>query len=136
MYSAIESAKKGHQIFCPTEWPTILRGARRKRPYALVELQHGDFFDLKDLKEKTIIGRMSKDAEGEPLSWMKIKRLKFEKNADHIKVKESYAQPTYRILPIVEPSTRRSKQVLVGHTNLRGSTAAASLSVRTKRTIC
>jgi len=106
MHSAIGKAKKGHPVYSPTEWPTILRGARRQRPYSVVELGHGNFFDLKDLKEKTIEGGMKKDSEGNTVSWMKVKRLKFLKHEKHILVKTGYDEEDFRILPLEEPTSR------------------------------
>jgi len=86
-------------------------GARRKHPYSIIELCHDDFFDLKDLKEKTISGDMSKDSEQKSVSWMEIKRLKFQKHERHILVKTGYSEESFRILPLEgPPSRRRAKQ--------------------------
>lgn len=47
MHSVIEREKKGRTIYSPTEWGTVVRGARRKHPYKVNELNHSDFYDTK-----------------------------------------------------------------------------------------
>lgn len=52
MHSAIEFAKKKTEIFIPQQWSTVVRMARRTKPYMVVPLKHSDVYDLKDLTRK------------------------------------------------------------------------------------
>lgn len=85
MHSTIEKAKKNLKIFSPAEYETIIKAARKKQPYEVIRLNFTDFYDLKLLKEKTIIGQMA------AVSWLKIKHIFFEKkNPNTIFLKTSH----------------------------------------------
>ena len=47
MYSAVEHAKKNTPIYAPYQLGTVLRRARRRNPYTVTPVRHGDIKDYK-----------------------------------------------------------------------------------------
>lgn len=95
MHSAIENAKKNESAFIMNDWINIFKRARSCRkiyrqkkinkaepnvPYQVKELKYGDFKDLQSLASELIKNR-NRDENGDVVSWLKIKCLKFEKNS-------------------------------------------------------
>ena len=79
MHSTIEFAKKNTEIYTPNQWTTVVRMARRKNPYNVVPIQHGDVYDFKEL-QKTTLKYSKVDSCGEKVNWLKIKWIRFSKN--------------------------------------------------------
>lgn len=50
-----------------------------KLQYQTKEFKYNDFYDLKKLAEETITNK-SKDCKGQPVKWLKIKRMKYLKS--------------------------------------------------------
>lgn len=82
VHSAIEKAKKKLQIFIPEMWYPVIQGARSSsNPYTLDVLEHGDFYDLKQVAFSTL--RNTKvDTEGKQVSWLKIVWIRYVKSED------------------------------------------------------
>ena len=62
-------------MYHPNNWIPVLR---RKQPYKVAQLSYDDFFDLHHLSEVQF-SNVKKDTEGNPVNWLKIKMLHFEK---------------------------------------------------------
>jgi hypothetical protein len=45
--SAVERAKKSMSVFLPSHWDTVIRMARRKKPYTVIPLKCSDFLNFK-----------------------------------------------------------------------------------------
>lgn len=85
MHSAIESSKKHVQIYIMQDWLNVFQLARSKRNrnkqkdyYVTKELRFSDFKDLKHLA-KQMINNTTLDTMNCKVKWLKIKRLRFEK---------------------------------------------------------
>lgn len=103
MHSAIESARKNVAIFTMNDLLNVFRLARSKRlrnkksqPYQCKELRFTDFLDLKSLASSFLKNRL-KDEDGNKVSWMKIKVMRYEKeNPGHILFKYNYSQIEFK----------------------------------------
>ena len=82
VHSAIEKAKKKLQIFIPEMWYPVIQGARSSlNPYTLDVLEHGDFFDLKQVASSTL--RNTKiDTEGKQVNWLKLVWIRYVKSEE------------------------------------------------------
>lgn len=73
-----KSLKRG-PIFIPQQYATIIRMAKKKgRPYAVHELSHTDFLDLKQLNGM-IGGNYSKNMQGKTVKMTDMKIMRYEK---------------------------------------------------------
>ena len=88
MHSAIEHASKNLVITHPDQWETVLAMARRKKPYKVHKLSHGDFVDLKAVS-KALLSAQQKDCSGRPVHWLKIRHFRYEKSSSNIKFRYS-----------------------------------------------
>lgn len=91
MHSVIERATKKKSVYSPIEWNTILRNARRSKPYHVIEMFHTDFIDTKALF-KSLNSPMRKDTEGNPANFLKIKKILFDSREHKIFFKTSYRE--------------------------------------------
>lgn len=74
IHSSIESEKKGGDVYSRMQWIHIIKNARRKNPYSVINLSSKDFLSVKELCE--IITNRKFDTQGRVVNWMKIKTLK------------------------------------------------------------
>ncbi|KAL4703070.1 hypothetical protein ACJJTC_008656 [Scirpophaga incertulas] len=93
MHSSIETAKKNAAIYSMMDWISIFKRARRKKnviidgkkvirqPYRVKEFKYDEFFDLKHLAQ-AIIQNRTKDQNGKPVQWFKIKRIRYIKGEE------------------------------------------------------
>jgi hypothetical protein len=79
IHAAIETAKKRTEVFVPSQWDTVIRLARKKRPYTVVPLKYFDFLNLKPLGN-SLLSANAVDAKGQRVQWMKIRWLRFRKS--------------------------------------------------------
>lgn len=82
IHAAIETAKKCTEVFVPSQWDTVIRLARKKRPYTVVPLKYFDFLNLKPLAN-FLLSANAVDAKGQRVHWMKIRWLQFRKSDPH-----------------------------------------------------
>ena len=75
MYSAVEHAKKN----APYQWDTVLRQARRRNPYTVVPIRHGDMKDYKKVKQEGQ-KNVKVTTEGKKVQWNKIKWMRYVKS--------------------------------------------------------
>lgn len=68
--------KKRTQIFVPSQRDTVVTMARRRDPYTFIPLKHTEFLDYKYMKV-TELKSQSKSANGQKISWTKIRHLRF-----------------------------------------------------------
>lgn len=106
MHSSIEYAKKNVPVYTMHDWLNICRLARSQRnnkncsAYAVHELLHTDFVDLKSLAAISIKNR-NIDTQGNRVSWLKIKVMRFEKNKPGIvQFKYNFSDDVYRSIQV------------------------------------
>lgn len=106
MHSAIESAKRNVPVYTIHDWLNICRLARSNRrnksssSYYVEELKYADFMDLRSLGE-TIMKNRSVDENGQKVSWLKIKVMRYEKsNPSVIKFKYNYSDKEFKIIRV------------------------------------
>ena len=108
MHSCIEQAKKKTTVFHPDQWSTVASLAIRKRPYKVVQMRYNEFYDLKKLAGH-LLHNVKKDIDGETVHWMKIKNLKFEKDALHL-IKYMYGfDEEFQVLRVSASRRRKVK---------------------------
>lgn len=79
MHSAVEHAKKNTPIYTPYQWDTVLRQARRRNPYTVVPVRHGDMKDYKKVKQDRQ-KNVKLTTEGKKVIWNKIKWMRYMKS--------------------------------------------------------
>lgn len=74
----IERAARNIPIFTPEQWYSIVRTAKKKRPfYAVHEISQEDVFDLKNLQSKIAIN-FDKDEDNNRVLVSKFKIIEFD----------------------------------------------------------
>ena len=112
MHSCIERAKKHVDVFHPQDWVPVIRMARHTKPYKVVEMGHSDFIDLKHM-ENTLFKNTKIDSSGQPVNWLKIKHLRFEKqNANIVKFRNIFSEEFREIKVSSAPGRRRNTKSL------------------------
>ena len=76
MHSVIELAKKKTPIYMPTEYDTVMHMARRKNPYSVVPLTHGDITYFKQIRNQ--VKNMRTTVDGKKFNWRNIRWMRFE----------------------------------------------------------
>lgn len=75
-FGVIEKHKKGYNdIYVPNDWVKIIKGARKRNPFVVIEMQKADFISTEPL-EKNITNR-KKTNDGHPVNWLKMQWLKY-----------------------------------------------------------
>lgn len=109
MHSAIETAKKGLNVYCPSEWVTIVSNARRKDPYSVDTMGFQDFWDLKALF-KDLGHSLMKNEDGQAVHWMKVKTVRVEKsNPNKIYYRESWGCD-YQVIDLLKIGNRKERR--------------------------
>lgn len=72
MHSVIERASKHVPIFTPDQWYTLVRTAKKSKPYNVIEMDTGDFVDLKFLTQETTLN-WDRDENNEKVYLNKIR---------------------------------------------------------------
>ena len=91
MHAAIEHAKKNVKVHSMGQWEGILSMARRKKPYQVIKLLHGDFYDLKALVKQLVLNK-SKDSDGLIVNWRKVRSLRYQSSLSNL-VAYKYSLP-------------------------------------------
>ena len=73
IHATIENASKNVKIYTTSQWASVMRSARPKRPYIVHELSHADFYDFKNLAQ--LIKNFDNNSENTKVYWQKIKVL-------------------------------------------------------------
>ena len=77
VHSTIERTARKIPVYTPDQWCSIVRSARKSKPYVVNEMVPGSFLDFKSLAES--FRNFSVNTDGEKVKWLKICRLKFAK---------------------------------------------------------
>ena len=79
MHSCVERATKNKEVWCPTEWETIVRLARNKPfPFTATSLSYDSFLDWKSFQEIHVT-LPAKDAKKESFSIKNVRMVRFSK---------------------------------------------------------
>ena len=72
VHSVIEKAARSIPVYTPEQWYTVVRTAKRKQPYFVVEMEKENIFDLKALQRDTTLN-WDKNEANEKVYWNKLK---------------------------------------------------------------
>ena len=72
MNAAVEAAKKHTSIFVPSHMDTVVRMARRKKPYTVVPLKNNDIYNFEDMA-KNLLPTSAYDISGKRVKWMQTR---------------------------------------------------------------
>lgn len=110
MHSVIEKAAKHVPIYIPQQWYTLVRTAKRRQPYTVVEISQDDIVDLKHLLQSTSIN-WEKDDEGEKVYLNKIRIVQTNYQFPHIIFfKSSFDQAKFTEINLTQKG-RKKKEV-------------------------
>ncbi|CAH1973396.1 unnamed protein product [Acanthoscelides obtectus] len=105
MHSVIERASKLIPLFTADQWYTLVRSAKRSKPYVVTEMDKENFFDLKALAKDTILN-WDRDVENEKVSTNKIRILEGTlKFPNKILFKYDYNEP-FRTIDLLTKGRR------------------------------
>ena len=82
-HSAIESALRNKDLYCPTDIFQNVALARKKNPFIVEYLQTSDIWNYKLLSKKILKNR-SWDSNGQKVHWLKIKWMRYEKRCPSV----------------------------------------------------
>ncbi|XP_074028086.1 uncharacterized protein [Leptinotarsa decemlineata] len=78
-FGLIEKEKKFHpHVFIPQDWHTVIKHARKKHPFIVINMDKSNFFSTKFL-ESTITNRKVSESKTK-VEWLKIQWLRFRKD--------------------------------------------------------
>lgn len=78
-FGLIEKEKRFHpHIFVPNDWHAVIKHARKKNPFTLVEMKMSNFFSTKVLENNSINRKISEAKT--KVEWLKIQWLRFRKD--------------------------------------------------------
>lgn len=78
MHATIERMRKHRKIYTPYEYTLVFEIAKNQVLYKVKMMCNNDFIDLQNLS-KCKKQNYKKTSEGNRVSWLKIKRLRFNK---------------------------------------------------------
>ena len=81
MHSAIETAKRKTQVHVPSQWDTVIRLARKKKPYLVNLLRFSDFYDYKSLGDSLLSGASRLDRHGQKVNFRRIVWFQYRKKS-------------------------------------------------------
>ena len=112
MHSAIESAKKVTEIYVPSQWDTILRMARKKKPYIVNPLRFTDILDFKSLGE-AMFGTHKLDKFGKRVNFRNIVWFRYQKDfLDTVFFKCSMSDSDFNSFSAVRSTKRKNVSAL------------------------
>ena len=112
VHSTIENASRNQNIYAPTDYYSIVKLARRHKPYEVSVMDTDMFHDYKALSHK-ILQNKTKTTYGSVVRWLKIKWIKYEKqNQRNIFFKYNYDDDFQVINVSKQPRGRRLLQRL------------------------
>ena len=85
VHATIERAAKGSSIFVPRDWVNVIALARKKNPYTVLPMSHGDMKDVKGFT-KSMKYNLKVFTNGEKVQWRKIKSIKLSCNTFVVEV--------------------------------------------------
>lgn len=105
----IKRSLKSGPIHIPGQYTTLVSTARKSgAPYKVIEKSHDNFYDLKDLTERTAVN-FSKNATGEIVKFHDIAVIRVEReHLDYFFYKNSYEDDQYTSVNIKECKTRKA----------------------------
>lgn len=107
VHSVIERAARNIPIYTPEQWYTIVRTAKRKQPYKVIELSQENIFDLKDLEKNTCIN-WDKDQDNEKVFLSKFRIV--ETNPDFpnmLLFKLNYEDASYKKISLTQKGRKK-----------------------------
>lgn len=100
MHAAIEAAKKCTSVYVPSEWDSIVRLARKKKPYTVVPLKYYDILNFKEVSSK-IFPTTIVDTTGKRVQWLKLKWIQLRKHEpDCVFFKYEFDEDTFHCIKI------------------------------------
>lgn len=110
IHFTIDNARKNIKVNEPSEWPMIIKMARRRNPYHVWDVQQCEFYDLHKLSSLFGMTCMKKDVDGLQVNWLKIKCIRVKKGVtDEIEIMESYEED-YRK---VKNKMRKTRNIVI-----------------------
>ncbi|CAG9773480.1 unnamed protein product [Ceutorhynchus assimilis] len=81
-FGIVEKEKKFHKdIFLPVHWVTVIKSARKKKPFQVIEISGKDFFSTRVLENSITNRKVSEN--GSKVEWMKMQWLRYTSENKH-----------------------------------------------------
>ncbi|KAJ8885754.1 hypothetical protein PR048_011954, partial [Dryococelus australis] len=100
------NSRKTTHIYSLNDWMAIVREAKRKSPFKVIEMRHADFFSTKELEESIVNRKNSVD--GCNVNWLQMRWLRYEKSCALTLKYKSTLNPDIKTNLIVTKTSRSS----------------------------
>ncbi|KAJ8949696.1 hypothetical protein NQ314_008159 [Rhamnusium bicolor] len=112
-HSVIERAAKNIPIYTPDQWITLVRTARRNKPYHVQEITQENVYDLKDLLQKSTLN-WEKDEINEKVLWQKIRIVESNVEFPNILLfKYEYSEEHYKKINLLQKGRKRIEATVI-----------------------
>lgn len=107
---AVKRSLRSGPIYVPAHYSAIIANARKKGSRFIInEMAHSDFYDLKDLTQKTVNSDFNHNLDGQKINFNDIVILKVERShLDRFFYKTSYKEDEFKSVIIRTTKTRKS----------------------------
>ena len=94
VHAWIERASRQICVYTPAQWASVIRTARRKKPYHVKEMDLPNFFDFKSVSK--LLKNFDLDLERNKVLWTDVRSFKIESsNPNTVVVKYDYNGPLH-----------------------------------------
>lgn len=108
IHATIERASKNQLVFVPSQWYSIMRGAKKtQNPYRVIEMDQSDFFDFKEFVSKTY---WAKNDDGEKTSWSSVRQLMVLRDSPHQILYRNDLSESVAFTPITTQKRRMTRK--------------------------
>jgi hypothetical protein len=93
-------------IYSVHDWHNVMKAARRKHPYHIEQLEHQNFYDLKQLSGEMLPNRAINE-DGATVNWLNIRWIRCMKSTPtQLMYKTDFDQPEFCVLQQNRPRKR------------------------------
>ncbi|KAJ8000985.1 hypothetical protein DPEC_G00186120 [Dallia pectoralis] len=109
VHAAVETEWRKVPIYSPDGYYTLVRVARKYKPYTVHELGHKDFLDFRYFSNH-ILKNKTKDEEGKAVHCQKMKWFRYTKEEPRTSFfKYDFTDPTFHELKVEKQATRGAR---------------------------
>ena len=106
VHATIERAKKGVDVFVPSDWNIVMALARRRNPYTVIPLDNKEILNIKAFVNDNNLN-LKVFENGEKVAWKKIKVIRAQKGSNTLQILYEYGQEDPFLLNIRQKKRTR-----------------------------
>ena len=111
IHSRIERASKHIEVFTTNQWATVIQGAKKNKPFYVVnEMVSQDFLAFKKMTKD--IPNMNKSTDRENINYLKIRTYSVRKGDTNVSVKSSMLDSEFKQMNLLQSGRRSSLDIM------------------------